>query len=93
MTLGPHRDGTGAEACGGGGIPSSSCKHLARKGTLIGADSKFVLDIVTILSKLEIKTHGLIMGRTFETGTVLENMVQYNVEKEQLQIDITNLLW
>lgn len=50
------------------------------KGLLFGAE-RFILGMVSIISKLEIKTYGLIMGRTLETGTVLENLVQYNVEK------------
>lgn len=79
VTLGPYGDGLGAEGCGGRGAAIIST--WPGRELLFGAERRFVLGLVTILSKLEIKTYGLIMGRTLETGTVLQNLVQYNVEK------------
>lgn len=79
VTLGPYGDGLRAEGCGGWGAAIIST--WTGRELLFGAERRFVLGMVTILSKLEIKTYGLIMGRTLETGTVLQNLVQYNVEK------------
>lgn len=47
------------------------------KRLLFGAE--FMLGMATILSKPEIKTYGLTVGRTLETGTDLGHLVQYSV--------------
>lgn len=55
------------------GVVLSTCQG---KRLLFGA--KFMLGMVTVLSKPEIKTYGLTMGRILESGTVLEHLVQFN---------------